>query len=1647
MKLNIIAALLFFSLNISSYAFDSDDEEAFLFPNNNKNEQPKKRRYSSDEHAPPKKLKLDSVEEIKEILYSFSFNNVDDLNKIVNIENFFDIAKILLLDHDYNEQIANILCLVIKSNAMAADLRTKAAFILAKNTGSSFLDNIPFKAKGLQACLSVLRLQEKWLIDFFESNPYQDEDYKTLLSFAEDSYIKGVCTLNPNNALNWSNCDYRKILHALALIGSENYEYIIQHIQKNFSNEWSGDSYFNFIQKSFAMIEFGVFYWPLHLRYDITQELYLGHSEKINDLIHFIKILAEPFWTPQHYIKIINTFTSMTIKQSQLIANATKKIARVFWTPDHYVAAIKAFNNIHFEEIINNVSFITDDTNCFNTLIDFVNILSIDYWTPNHYKEVINAFEAIIFTSHPKYIVDAIIHLRSKVMHFTPNQLSDVIRALDKVGEKYAKKLIDAILSVALDDWTSTHFTETIKAFSSLHAQKHLSHIEQTAIAVKAFAAYGRSPAFYASLINEFIDLKEEHIPTIINAVQKLFLPIWTELHYPKVIAAFCDINTNIEQNNKIINIVQKLSTNTLNDKDIFCLSMIGFNCFNIDQPFSFDKMESLYNFDALISNDSALWTPELYYHIIKELGNIILKCSSEEFDMIVDAIQKLSLNDRTPEHYQKIVNELERIVYYCKNTILDKNIYSLNTMVDNYVYILQNIELKNETLTYYYNFINFTEVNDCKILVDALKQYDLTSWNQQYFFNIFHYMKSKNIDSEKYADIVKLIHFFSKQEGFNEENIELLIDIGNFIDPIKRSTLIDFSIDFFQTKYINGSPSCNHMIFVFLFLIQQTDEIDCQKISTLTYVNNNFLCSVFNFLCHVPEKYRIDLINYYTHNIDDNSIDCCLVFINYLKSIPQDDCRSILTYFIEFTKDEHMIKSVVDNLINKNINIAEYLIFFIIEKSTLERLKLYALKQFFCHPKMKEKKCNKSNQYLFDIIQNLSKEQYIDIIEWLTEDDNLFNENKYLLKDLFQKASYNNSKIKLIKLRGYILFGEIFREEYDQLIKSDSFMNLLENNLDDLVDDYSENNTRIQELLILYAKTDIAEDDEPNPLSTYGNLLLKLKENYQHKPSKICFKLNEDQDKMLHFIIDKKALSYLFLNQEALASLEDVDFILRDNPDDTLKNISNSDDFKNYFTAPFSEESMMLQAMIKKFKTMGEEGLKKLAYLMHDMDQCFQGKNQAIWDHYLIESKPLYMAELKNITTWLLRLQTIKNPYITDADLQSCYRMSRKQLATIIFDMLKTDHICRRHFTDINTDDAQRLKALLGVIVEFEGESKDRSVLEKTLKQALDILIKLSNPEEFYKNLDNLCTTHEIYLPANKFGDQLSAASIETLIQHLNEKDVEGRDDLLKAQDKLRLFVNNQDFLNLLGDFKNETGQKLRMLINGYIENNWSVGLLNLMELADSNNLNEAIEETFKNTKIDKDINLTWLSLEKILLRELISVKRQNINAIAENLAGKSYAEIPHDIKYLEGLIGGIIGLRDPQKTPHFDAYGGEVSFPIISTSLQATLDLFHEQFTPDLIIDHLALMINEHKLSIIDPKTGMNIIGQILGLAAKEQLTSKGITEDTCDLDLLLLDDQKKKDAMSLSLALLLEKLGILKETNDENDNIINNNDMITD
>jgi hypothetical protein len=1046
------------------------------------------------------------------------------------------------------------------------------------------------------------------------------------------------------------------------------------------------------------------------------------------------------------------------------------------------------------------------------------------------------------------------------------------------------------------------------------------------------------------------------------------------------------------------------------------------------------------------IKND---WTKESYIYLISALKKLI-QAKAQQFDTIIDITQQLAQIHWEPTHYESLITCLSILPQDNHNTLIEflKNNFNINLL----------------SSEYYANFLK----------------------------------KIQYIHPNKINALIEFITFVDKKGLDILYDVWTIINIIDLLDSQKSNDIINSIISFFKDTHPALEMHLNDLKWLFLFIDPQTYKVAINNVKELPLITEDSAKALFLALPYLPKSHRITFLNHFITNIPDPSYPSGTLFdpagydvqddkvnndtyalplhpvlarrfINYFKSLDDKNKLPLILYWkviIENYKEApiHMIQRFFDTQFNdEERSIIEFIFWIIIKTTKLENIKLKIFNILLENDKSKEKNYKNIKENLLNLAKKeLTKQQINEILDLFLLGYHTDIECQSTLENLFKKRfleeqSTNEEeaeKLLCFKLNAYILFGDIFREAYNQLVSSNKFVDILYDHIDEIVEKYSEHNPRVQELLSLYHKINNDEANErPDSIVDYFDLLSKLKENYKHNPIGISLKLNQDQERLLDFTINEKALSYLPINGQALESLEDVDAILGTNPAENLKDIRNSDEFKKYFKAPFSEESMVIQAMIKKFKTMEkEDGLKKLAYLMHDMDQCFKGKNQAIWDHYLIESKPLFMSDLNTITTWFIRLQETQNPYINDADLKSTYQQSRKQLSTLISTMLTQEHIFRRHFTDIKTDDAQRLKALLGSIADLEQHydphnPNDRIILGDTLKQALNILIKLSKPEEFYQNLDHLCKAHKIYLPATKFGDQLSADMIETLIQKLTEENIKGRGDLLKLQDKIRQFVNNDNFMNLLNNFNDENGQKLRMLLNGYIENGWVIGLLNLIELAETNTLNNAIHETFKHTKIDKDVDLTWLNLKKIIMKELITIKRQSINAIAENLSGKSYAERPHDIAYIEGLIGGIIGLRDSTKTPDFDLFSSEINQNVTSQSLQKIVDLFYEQFTPDTIIDHLESMIKENKLSIIHPETGINIIWAIIRNAVKEQLHLKNINQNDFDFEMLLLDDQQKKNAIKISLALLLEKLDILKETNKENDNIIINNNMITD
>jgi hypothetical protein len=753
----------------------------------------------------------------------------------------------------------------------------------------------------------------------------------------------------------------------------------------------------------------------------------------------------------------------------------------------------------------------------------------------------------------------------------------------------------------------------------------------------------------------------------------------------------------------------------------------------------------------------------------------------------------------------------------------------------------------------------------------------------------------------------------------------------------------------------------------------------------------------------------------------DAHRAELVTAYLDLLRQTQDDDCRSSIlsklwnNFIINNSPNAELVTASVELM--RNIQD--------------ENSKIIILYKLWSDEANRAVHSDKLIAYLLELAKSdICDSLYIDACGLLSSQDTVnhmvthyFDDFAYIWNIQLNKAPANYE----LKLQAYIIFGDRFQDQFVDFI-TNHWPNLLPEMKSDTceicIDKFGEDNPRVQELLLLFARNG---DPRHDAISLYADLLQKLKQEVNHNPAVMTIDLPEAQ-KQLQFAINPAIFSYLPITQEAMATLDDVDAILGDDMPDVVRNVRYGEKysarFTSYFQAPLTEEAMMLQAMIVRFKEMGDAGKARLHELMIDMYQCQQGKNQAIWDHYSVESLPCPNATLQNITDWLVRLLKAVDPIVSQADLLDTCKLSRQDLVKLIKHMLKKGHIFRQHMTDLQTKDADRLKALLGSIISIEQQSKD---LGKELLVALKILKDLADPETFFTNLGKLCKINGIALPANKFGDQLSPQSLEQLILKLKASDIEGRGDLAASQAKLRNFVQDVKFIEKLDDYQNEIAAQFKELITGFVRNGWCVGLLNFMELANESGLDAAIGEFHQRTRLDNDMPLTWETLKTTVLRELAGLKRLGLNAIVENLTGMKHAHRPHDAWYVDALLGGVVGLRDGAKAPSFDIWHMTAASST-SKSLQEMLDLFHEELTPITIMQHLNQMIVDNQLSIIDPMSGLNIIWQMLSAAAKGQLAEMDIDPAAVDIDELLYNVDGK-GATQLALALFLTKLGILQ------------------
>ncbi|MDP1975025.1 MAG: hypothetical protein Q8K37_03560, partial [Alphaproteobacteria bacterium] len=615
------------------------------------------------------------------------------------------------------------------------------------------------------------------------------------------------------------------------------------------------------------------------------------------------------------------------------------------------------------------------------------------------------------------------------------------------------------------------------------------------------------------------------------------------------------------------------------------------------------------------------------------------------------------------------------------------------------------------------------------KYLATFKKTKDENKNFNQLIRKIFNFMETSQKKAIKIDAINIIKSFIKNNSNYKEELKNILSDIFNNTN--------DKMVKFYSAEMLWGASVAQDKYFN-IFIQSELDrwsnhELNQFKVLETLFKNQEIKENKLNIVKSEILNFAINTKNEYF------KLSALIILLNDLET-RNNHCSTLIKLLLDvsnknniwdvFKIDEKDLNTLINSILDLIRN----------EKNELE--KHLVIKFLLKNQKITMEQVNKLFLFLLDFTQNASEKEIRDeATDLVTRSAHFRMEYESILIAAFQRRISEEPSNMDLKFRAYIAFGTPFQEEFNHFISE--HWTVITNNqkqqlCENIIDHFGDENPRVQELILLYAR-----DGSPSggAIKVYADLLLKLNDSHAHHPSAtaLTFKGN---NQTFNFAINLDIFNYLPINQEPLATLDDVKSILDDVIDEKVKGVVDNHNFRSYFVAPFSEESMMLQAMVKKFKTMDKnEGQKKLAYLITDMLQCVQGKNQAIWDHYSIESKPLCLAELKNVTDWLIRLKETNNPYISDADLSSfkisrhqlselvphflapghtfnadlsSFELSRQEMKTLISTMLNIDHIFRRHLTDLKTEDAFRLKALLGYIVNLErsADSHNKNAL-----------------------------------------------------------------------------------------------------------------------------------------------------------------------------------------------------------------------------------------------------------------------------------------------------------------------------------------------
>lgn len=451
---------------------------------------------------------------------------------------------------------------------------------------------------------------------------------------------------------------------------------------------------------------------------------------------------------------------------------------------------------------------------------------------------------------------------------------------------------------------------------------------------------------------------------------------------------------------------------------------------FNIDSleniAYNLDKLSIITpsDYDLSINNINF---KKIYLQLFKKYYNFEYNYYNFEKNYVV-------IYERLFDYYKIILDNPESIIkikennievykqifYQIINTILSKNLYSLNTKnpleyIDNYSYILKLFKQFN--FQFQINKFNVSNTKNLILQNYFFKNNTFTNYEElyDYLINLYYYiLLYDTVEIDPTKSNFDLVIFFNTINKFKNFNLEYKLNLINFIYRIKISIqLIIKIIEYKLSVTLNYNETILNKILDKTIILFTNKNIINEFFYTLNVKYQSLLINIYN-----PYKIFVNIVDYNKFvELFSKSIEEIIYYMNNysieynLELIWKKYWENIIFKYYDFANNDFELKDFIFNFDNFSSIIFQYLDFLnqdVVDKLLNKYVDLYA--NYFLYL-FRVFQNNTYDDIDFKTIYQLIFEQELDYVGTRIEESIYFtNKLFYVLKNTLWSILYFNS-------------------------------------------------------------------------------------------------------------------------------------------------------------------------------------------------------------------------------------------------------------------------------------------------------------------------------------------------------------------------------------------------------------------------------------------------------------------------------------------------------------------------------------------------------------------------------------------------------------------------------------------------------------